>query len=79
MSFLKRLKFSDKEENQRAIKIRKWHNVAYYDTLCRYCADNDIDVNQISDEEFMSASEVMARHGQKNKKVDHYYFWIDVN
>jgi len=75
--FSERLNFSTAKDNDSAIEIKKWHDVNHYETLCLYCAENDIDISQVSDEDFMAASEVMAEHGQSDKGTDSYFFWID--
>jgi len=75
----KRLNFSDKQENDTAIKIKKWHGVNHYETLCLYCADNDINIEEISDDDFYSCSVIMQEYGQEDKSIGHYYFWIDNN
>ena len=72
-----RLNFSDQKEHKSAIKIPKWRDINHYETLCLYCSDNDIDLDLISDHDFDSCPEIMKHHGQKDKALDHYYFWID--
>lgn len=72
-----RLNFSDKKECQSAIEVKKWHSVNHYETLCKYCADNDIDLSEINDLDFNNAGLIMADYGQENKATDSYFFWID--
>ena len=76
-NFIETLNFSDRKESASAIEIKKWHSVNHYETLCLYCAENDIDLSNVSDEEFYTASDVMAQHGQEDKSTDSYFFWID--
>ena len=77
-NFTNKLNFSQKEENSTAMKLRNDKDLDYYyNNLCLYCADNDIDITNISDDEFMSAAEVMSNHGENDISTDHYYFWID--
>lgn len=75
-NFISSLNFSSAERSN-SIEIKKWADVNHYDTLCLYCADNDIDLSDISDEEFSSAADIMAEHGQSDKSMDTYFFWID--
>jgi hypothetical protein len=72
-----RLNFSDKNGSSSSIEVKKWSDVNHYDTLCKYCADNDIDLTTISDDDFYSCSEIMVNHGQHDKSTDAYFFWID--
>lgn len=74
-SISSKFNFSATKDNDNAIKIKKWANVNYYETLCLYCANNDININEYCD--FDSSSEIMADHGQLDKSTDYYYFWID--
>ena len=74
--FLESLNFSASKDNSSAIEIRKWHDVDYYETLCMYCADNDIDLSRVSDEEFFAAAETMSQHEQIDKSKAAYFFWI---
>ena len=76
-TFTETLNFSNTNQDDRAIEINKWSNVNHFDTLCLYCAENDIDVNSIDDAEFEAAAEMMADHGQSDKSTDSYFFWID--
>jgi hypothetical protein len=73
----KRLNFSLKKDHASAIRVDKWTDVAYYETLCKYCADNDINVAVYSDRDFNGAVEALKTYGQHDKSVDHYYFWIN--
>lgn len=77
VNLTEKLNFSDQKQSESAIKIKKWHDVNHYETLCMYVADNDIDITSVSDDDFYAASEVMAQHGQQDKSTDHYWFWID--
>ncbi len=76
-NFIASLNFSDRNESSSAIEIKKWHDVNHYETLCLYCAENDIDLSDVSDNEFLNAVQVMAEHGQNDKSTDSYFFWID--
>ena len=74
-----RLNFSQQTSNPSAIKLHNRNRGIsyYYDNLCLYCADNDIDLGNVSDDEFMAAAEVMSGHGTLDLSTDHYFFWID--
>lgn len=76
MNFIERLNFSDTETAD-SVLIKKWHDVNHYETLCLYCADNDIDISEVSESEFQSAAFLMQDHGQYDGSTDHYYFSID--
>ena len=76
-TFTERLNFSDTQDSELAIKIEKWCELNHYDTLRDYCADHDIALNTLTDEEFDAAGELMSDHGQHDKSTDVYYFWID--
>ncbi len=73
----KKLNFSDQKENDSAIKIKKWGNVNHYDTLRLYCSDNDINLDNVSDDEFSGCEIIMNDYGTADKTIDYYYFWID--
>ena len=72
-----KLNFSSTQDNDSAIKVSKWSNVNHYETLCMYCANNDIDLDSVSDEDFEACSNIMENHGQADKSTDSYFFWID--
>lgn len=77
-SFTETLNFSHKQEGN-AIKLHNRNRDIdyYYDNLSLYCANNDIDISKVSDDEFMAAAEIMKDHGSKDLTTDHYYFSID--
>jgi len=47
----------------------------YYDNLCLYCADNDINLSLTTDKDFDNHVRVISDFG--NNKMDKFYFWID--
>jgi len=47
----------------------------YYDNLCLYCANNNVDIEEITDETFDSLVKVISDY--KKDKIDTFYFWID--
>lgn len=64
-------------DNDSAVKINKWSNVNYDETLSLYCAENDVNFDDISDDDWFAALYTLADHGQADKTTDSYYFWID--
>lgn len=74
---VEKLNFSDVEQVERAVKIDRNKDVNVYETLCLYCAENDVDLNGISDEEFSSAVEIIENYGSKDAEIKEFYFWID--
>lgn len=78
-NFIEKLNFSRTKDNDDAIKLhnRNRDYGYYYDNLCLYCANNNIDPRKIDKAEFNGAVEVMEDHGTSDLSTDHYYFWID--
>lgn len=72
-----RLNFSLKKENDSCVKVNKWRDVNYHETLSLYCADNDIDLSLYTDNDFDGAVETLKSFGKDDKEYDCYYFWID--
>ena len=67
-----------KECPSRAVQIDTRKDVNYYETLCLYCANNDVSLHDVSDDEFMAMSDLIQDYS--NADVDQYdyiYFWID--
>jgi len=77
IKFAERLNFSSKKEHESAVKINKWHDVNFYETLSLYCADNEINLMIYTENDFDGAVRTLETYGQDDKSVDHYYFWID--
>jgi len=71
-----KLKFSDTKVVEHAVKIRKWHDTNFFDTLCLYCADNGINLNNVDDNDFNMSVEMLSKYGQFDKSTGHFYFWI---
>ena len=71
-----KLNFSDTPKDG-AIQIKKWANVNFYETLCFYCSENNINVSDIDEDDFDGCSLIMADYGQADKSTDTYWFWID--
>ena len=67
-----------KEAHADAIELDTRRDIAYYDTLCLYCAENNIDLSDISDDDFMQTSEAIEEYSKASRKAyDRIYFWID--
>jgi hypothetical protein len=79
MNFSQSLNFSGTKDNDSAIKLynRNRDTGYYFENLCAYCANNDIDLNDIDNNDFCSAVDVMEAHGTNDLSIDHYFFWID--
>lgn len=76
--FHKRLNFATKGFiPSRAISIKKFHDVNHSETLHLYCANNDIDLKNVSEAEIDGAVLLMEVYGQSDKSCDSYFFWID--
>jgi len=77
--FTDKLNFSQNNAPERAIKLYSKNRDLgyYYDNLCLYCANNDIDLDNIPDSEFSAAADIMQMHGEKDMSIDTFYFWID--
>ena len=77
--FTNRLNFSQKKESESAIKLHNRNRDFgyYYDNLCLYCANNDIEIDNISDKAFSDAVDLMEMHSTNDISTDHYYFWIE--
>lgn len=79
-NFIEKLNFSESESQapERAIELFvNGRDIGYYyDNLCLYCADNDVDLTEVSSDEFYNAAEVMSQHASC-AGIDTYFFWID--
>lgn len=73
------LNFADTQKVDRAVEINKRNDVNFYETLCLYCANNDVNLEDVSDEEFEAASDTIENFGRNDMSKDVFYFWIDAN
>jgi len=75
----KKLPLSHCNPKSRAIKLhnRNRDYGYYYDNLCLYCANNYIDVSNVTDFDLNSCADIMQDFGVNDISTDHYYFWID--
>ncbi len=73
-----KLNFSQKQENYSAIKLHNRNrDIGYYfDNLCLYCDNNNIDLDKVSGDDFTVASEIMSDYGTNDISTDSFYFWI---
>lgn len=78
-TFTETLNFSSNSDASSAIELYANNRDFgyYYDNLCLYCANNNIDINLISDDEFDAAAEIMMDHGTAKPEIQSYFFWID--
>lgn len=72
-----KLFITDTNEHPASVKVSKWADINHFDTLCLYCADNDIKLNEISDHEFDAMAITLKHYGQDVKHLDSFYFWIE--
>lgn len=62
-----------------AVKIDPKNDINYYETLCLYCAENDVNLDNVDDGEFAAD----ARHiehfslGEDGLIDKPFWFWID--
>lgn len=77
--------FEKKNAPTKAITIDPRRDINYYETLCLYCADNDINLDKVSDEEFENAADFLEnfasdfRCREDYDSIDNtsFKFWID--
>ena len=62
---------------ERAVKIDSGMDTNIYETLCLYCADNDVDLTGVSCSDFSEASETIFGYGTSDIASNSFYFWID--
>lgn len=60
-----------KEKNSVYIDTRK--DINYFETLCLYCADNNIDLKKVSNYDFLNASKKLE---DSAKKLNYFYMSI---
>lgn len=69
------LNFSLTDDNMRSIQIDPTRGVNFYDTLCLYCANNDVNLSSVINSDFDSAVIAMESYGAANPLP--YFFWIE--
>lgn len=74
-----KLNFSTKPESVSAISLfsRGRDLGYYYDNLCLYCANNNIDLSETDDADFDSAAQILYEFGSNDFSTDRFLFWID--
>ncbi len=75
-TLVERIRFTD-IKNSKTMKVLKWKHPHGYDILSLYCADHNIDLSNVSDDDFENASAVIEGFGQSDKTINSFYFWID--
>jgi hypothetical protein len=71
-----RLNFSDRK-TANSIEISKCISTRHDQILRSYCAQNDIDLSSVSDDEIDACAELMQDHGMSDASARSYQFWID--
>lgn len=76
------LNFSQKDiENSslNSILIKTKNDVNYFDTLCAYCSNNDIDIRRVSDVEFEECANAIENYSKAQRAIgiEKFFFWID--
>lgn len=73
------LSFKNDLENSMSLKFKSSGGSAFYDNLCLYCAENDIDLKEIDDVDFESCANAIEnfanQYDEYNQKI--FYFSID--
>lgn len=63
-----------------AVKLNTRKDINFYDTLCLYCADNNIQAQLIDDDQFDSVVDLIREYKIASvKEFDYVYFWLDDN
>lgn len=55
-----------------AVSIDRDNNINFHDTLRIYCTENNIDLSNIDDDDFMSTADIIKNFGEYR-----FNFWID--
>lgn len=77
-NFTSRLNFSNTQNNENAIKIDCRKDISYFDTLCLYCANNNINLDSIDNDDFSSAAMRIEDYGKKSD-VQTFFFGLMPN
>ena len=70
------LNFSQNREVHRAVKIRKFWDTDFHETILCYCAENDIDVHAFDDNDIASSVYILQDYAKGEPYAEHFYFWI---
>ena len=69
-----KLTFSHSSESDSAVKINPKKDINFFETLCKYCADNNVSLNSVTDFEFNEAVETLESYSENSDYE--FYFWI---
>ncbi len=72
-----RLNFSFEDSTCDSIVIDRAKDINYYDTFCKYCADNDVNLDNVNDAEFDGAVGVFEDFASYCTGLTLFNFWID--
>ena len=72
-----RLNLSLTKDVEWAVRIDKHRDVNFFDTLCLYCANDNINTDIIDDDDFIACADIIADFASNDMGSDHYYFWIE--
>ncbi len=72
-----RLNFSFENSTCDSIVIDRAKDINYYDTFCKYCADNDVNLDNVNDAEFDGAVEVFEDFASQRTEQTTFNLWID--
>lgn len=63
----------------RAVMIYPREYINYHDTLCLYCADNNIDLDDVDESELESHVRELSRFGLGFDPIDNkpFWFWVE--
>lgn len=72
-----KLNFSQTKDHESAVEIKKGSLSNHFTALCTYCADNDINLDDVDDADFFACLHLLKEHGEYDVSTDSYFFWID--
>ena len=80
-NLLKRLNYATTTKSnleESAVKFEHGVNTNYYESLCLYCADNDIDLTDVTDIEFEEAAQDIENRVRELGSISNSatYFWM---
>jgi len=78
-TFSEKLNFSSKNNLENSIEIDFRKDVNVYETLCAYCANNSVDLSNVSDEEFSGAVEVIETYKKGNGYFENESFFMSID
>ena len=61
-----------------AVKVDPKKDINYYETLCLFCSENDIDLSNVSDADFSSHVTALAQFGYDfTGPSSVFWFWVE--